>query len=281
MRKLRVWKGLLFVLPSLLGTTIFYILPFISSMKYCFTKGITVKQFVGLDNFKTLFSNPKYCLAVFNTLFIIGIALPILCCIAMCFSFTIEKQLQKYKWIQGILLMPLAIPAASLILVWKDLFVQDGILNTLLNIHIDWLNSSYAPWIIIGIIIWKNLGYSILLIMSALLTMPKEYEEAAALDGAGFFKIAYSIKVPYLVPILFFVVVISISNCFKIFREIYLLQGNYPYERLYLLQHFMNNHFVKLNYELLTTAAFMLYIVLFIIIYFFMKWQQRYIEQNR
>ena len=280
MKQLRKWKGLLFVLPSLSGVLLFYILPFLKSFVYCFTTGLNDRRFVGITHFKTLFSNANYRLAMGNTLFIIGIALPSLCLLSLVIALLIEKQLAKRKWLQGLLLIPMALPAASLMLVWQDLFSKEGVLNVLLGTHLDWLQSDKASWIIIGLIIWKNLGYNVLLIIGTLLTMPKEYEEAAQLDGAGFMKIAGFIKIPYLVPMLFFTVVISLSNCFKIFREVYLLQGDYPNQHLYLLQHFMNNHFTKLNYDLLTTAAFTLYTGIFIIIFWGARWQQRYIREN-
>lgn len=280
MKQIRKWKGLLFVLPSLSGVLVFYILPFLKSFVYCFTADLSDRRFVGLTHFKTLFNNANYRLAMGNTLFIIGIALPSLCFLSVLIALLIEKQLAKRKWLQGLLLIPMALPAASLMLVWQDLFAKEGILNAVLDTHLDWLQSDKALWIIIGLIIWKNLGYNILLIIGTLLTMPKEYEEAAQLDGAGFFKIASFIKIPYLVPMLFFTIIISLSNCFKIFREVYLLQGDYPNRNLYLLQHFMNNHFAKLNYDLLTTAAFTLYTVIFIIIFFGARWQQWYIREN-
>ncbi len=280
MKQIKKWKGLLFVLPSLSGVLVFYILPFLKSFVYCFTADLSDRRFVGLTHFKTLFNNANYRLAMGNTLFIIGIALPSLCFLSVLIALLIEKQLAKRKWLQGLLLIPMALPAASLMLVWQDLFAKEGILNAVLDTHLDWLQSDKAPWIIIGLIIWKNLGYNILLIIGTLLTMPKEYEEAAQLDGAGFFKIASFIKIPYLVPMLFFTIIISLSNCFKIFREVYLLQGDYPNRNLYLLQHFMNNHFAKLNYDLLTTAAFTLYTVIFIIIFFGARWQQWYIREN-
>lgn len=280
MKKLRKWKGLLFVLPSLSGVLVFYMLPFLKSLVYCFTMGLNEKHFVGLANFKALFSNQNYQLALFNTTFITGIALPSLCFLSLMMALIIEKQLKKLKWLQGVLLIPMALPAASLMLLWQDLFAEKGILNALFNTQTHWLKSGYAPWIIIFMIIWKNLGYNVLLIIGSLLMMPKEYEEAAQLDGSSFMKIARFIKIPYLVPMLFFTVVISLSNCFKIFKEVYLLQGDYPQNNLYLLQHFMNNHFAKLNYDLLTTAAFTLYTVLFVVIFFLTRWQQRYIKEN-
>lgn len=280
MKRLKKYKGVLFVLPSLLGMMIFYIIPFISSFTYCFTSGIGSRHFVGVEHFKTLFKNPNYRLAIHNTAFITGIALPILCILSVLVTLLIEAQLKKFKWLQGLILIPMALPAASLMLVWEDLFARQGIINALLGTQISWLESSLAPWIVIFMIVWKHLGYNVLLLISTLLTMPKEYVEAAYLDGAGSVRIAYAIKLPYLMPVLFFMVIVSLSNCFKIFREVYLLQGEYPENNLYLLQHFMNNHFTKLNYELLTTSAFTLYSVIFCFIFILMKWQQRYIREN-
>ncbi len=276
MKKKAKWMGILFILPSLIGMLVFYIIPFGMSLTYCFTTGIHQKKYVGFANFKALFENANYHLALKNTLWITGVSLPLLCTLAVIVALFIEKALARRKWIQGVLLIPMAIPAASLMLLWKDLLSQEGLVNALLGCRVDWLHSPYAPWIIIGMIIWKNLGYNILLLMSSLLMMPKAYEEAAQLDGASAIQVALKIKIPYLMPMLFFEVMISLSNCFKIFREVYLLQGAYPETNLYLLQHFMNNHFMKLNNELLSTAAFTLYSVIFIVILVAMKCQARY-----
>ena len=277
-KKMKKAKGLIYILPSLIGVMIFYIGPFIQSLKYCFTTGMMEKSFVGLQNFKVLFQNDVYKLAMKNTLLIIGSGLPILFILSVVIALLIEKDLKKYKWLQGILMLPMALPAASLILVWKDLLGSEGLINAILNTNIDWLQSSSAPVFIIILMVWKNLGYNVLLIISSLLSMPKEYEEAASLDGGGDVCIAYHIKIPYIIPTLFFVVVISLFNCFKIFREVFLLQGEYPSDSLYMIQHFMNNNFLKLNYQRLATAAFILYSVIFVIIYVMCYFQEKYIK---
>lgn len=278
MKRLKRWKGLLFVLPSLLGVVIFYIIPFISSTFYCFTTGVVNRKFVGLANFNALFHNEAYAIAVKSTTFIIGLAMPILCGLALILALVIEGNLKRYRFLQGWLLVPMALPAASMVLVWNDLFVTKGILSSLIGKQINWLDSNWAPFIVIGLIVWKNLGYDILLIISSLLTLPKEYEEAASIEGAGSIRIALYIKIPQLVPMLFFMGIISLFNCFKIFREVYLLRKEYPNKSIYLLQHFMNNNFTNLNYEMLTTAAFILYMIIFVIIFMITKWQQRYLE---
>ena len=266
-KKLR-WKGVLFVLPSFLGLMIFYILPFIMSMD------------VGFQSFQELFQNEAFRLATYNTVRIIGSALVLLCLLSLGIALMLESQLEKYRWGQSVLLIPLAIPAASMILLWQDLLGPNGILNSILKIDIDWLNSRAAPYVIIGMILWKNTGYNVLLLLGALFTMPKEYEEAAQLDGASKLRIAWSIKLPYLLPILFFIGVISLQNSFKIFREIYLLQGDYPYGELYFLQHFMNNNFAKLNIEVLSAAAFTVYVFIFLAIYILSYGQQYYLKKS-
>lgn len=278
MKKLKKWKGLLFVLPSLVGVIIFYIIPFISSTFYCFTTGVVDRQFVGISNFIKLFYNEAYSLAVKNTVLIVGLAMPILCGLAILLALIIEKNLRRYRSLQGWLLIPMALPTASMVLVWRAIFDTNGILSALVGRQNDWLNSDGALFIVIGLIVWKNLGYDILLIISSLLTLPREYEEAASVEGASGVKIALKIKLPLLVPMLFFMGIISLLNCLKIFREVYLLEGDYPNKNIYMLQHFMNNNFKNLNYEMLTTAAFILYVIIFVIIYFITKWQQRYTE---
>lgn len=280
MKKLKKWKGLLFVLPSLIGVIIFYIIPFIQSAIYCFTSGSQDKTFVGLRNFKKLFHSDAYHLAVANTVKIIGVSVILLCVLATFIGILIEKQLSKYRFLQSFLLIPMALPTASMVLVWHDVLMRNGILSMIVGRPIEWLDSRVAAVIIIGIIVWKNIGYNVLLIISTLLTIPREYAEAASLDGADSIKIALYIKLPQLIPMLFFMFVISLFNANKIFRELYLLKGEYPNEKLYLLQHFMNNNFANLNYNTLTTAAFMTYIVISFIILLLAKLQQDYINNN-
>lgn len=267
--------GICLVLPSFVGVAIFYLLPFFQSFFYALTKGTINRKFVGIENFVRLLSNEAYLLAVKNTAMIVGCAVPCL----MLLSLGVAMVMSKYKgrhrtaWLMSLLLIPLVIPSASLTLFWKDMLDRHGLINSLFNTSIDWLYSDYAGGVISLLIIWKNLGYNICLLMAALLTMPKEYEEVADLNGATRLQQAKYVVIPYLKPVLFFVGIVSLLNSFKIFREVYLLQGDYPSKQLYMLQHFMNNHFKNLNYEMLTASAFLLYIMMFGLIYWCMKRQ--------
>ena len=105
-----------------------------------------------------------------------------------------------------------------------------------------------------------------ILFMAALNNIPKEMLEAAELDGAsGWYQLIH-IKLRFLSPTVLFVTILSIINSFKVFREIYLLTGDYPYTGLYMMQHFMNNMFNNLDYQKLSAAAVLLALVIIVLV---------------
>ena len=130
----------------------------------------------------------------------------------------------------------------------------------------DWLNSDYGPLVVITLFLWKNLGYNMILFMSALANIPRELLEVADVEGASPLYKFFAIKLRYLSPTVLFVAILSLINSFKVFREVYLLTGNYPYESLYTMQHFMNNTFASLDFQKLSAAAVLMAVVMVIII---------------
>lgn len=105
-----------------------------------------------------------------------------------------------------------------------------------------------------------------ILFMSALGSIPKDIIEVAQLEKAGRFTIFIHIKLRYISSTTLFVVILSLINSFKVFREVYLLSGDYPYDSLYMLQHFMNNTFRSLDYQKLSTAAIIMAFFMIIVI---------------
>jgi multiple sugar transport system permease protein len=142
---------------------------------------------------------------------------------------------------------------------WKALFSYEGVLNgwlSGLNLpRINWLDSSLAFLIMVLIFVWKNLGYNMVLFLAGLGNIPKDYYEAAAVDGANAWHAFRYITAPHLIPTAILTLIMSIINSFKVFKEIYLITGSYPHNSIYTLQHFMNNMFASLNYPRLTTAT--------------------------
>ena len=105
-----------------------------------------------------------------------------------------------------------------------------------------------------------------ILFMAALASIPKDILEVATLESAKPLQTFFYIKIRYLSSTLLFVTIMSLINSFKIFREVYLLTGNYPVDTIYTLQHFMNNKFGSLDYQTLSAAAILMSLVMIVII---------------
>jgi multiple sugar transport system permease protein len=129
------------------------------------------------------------------------------------------------------------------------------------------MNSPSAFASLVALYIWKNCGYNIVLFLAALNSVPRECREAAEIDGAGGRERLFGVTLPMIAPHSFFVLVISVANSFKAFREAYMLYGSYPNRSIYMLQHFMNNNFENLNYIRLSVAAIMVFLVIFALVF--------------
>ena len=118
------------------------------------------------------------------------------------------------------------------------------------------MGSSAAFWVLIFTYLWRNNGYDMLLWLAGLETIPRPLYEAAAVDGATPFQTFVFITLPNLLPTVVLTTILSLVNSFKVFREAYLVAGNYPQESIYLLQHLFNNWFLSLDIGKLSTGLF-------------------------
>lgn len=274
--KKRACTGILFILPSLIGILMFIIIPFFMSIYYSFTQGITDVQFVGFRNFIDLFGNPTFILAMKNTAIFIGIGVPLLFITSLALSLLMMNN--KFVFERWALLTPLIVPISTVVIGWR--FLLDGFINgIIINLGfkaIDFFGEGYAMVVIIIMFVWKNLGYLVVIFTSAISVIPTEYKEVFRLESKSSVKLTRMVIFPLITPMAFFALIISIMNSFKIFREIHSLYGTNVPKNIYMLQHFMNNNFLKLNYQRLSSAAFLLATVIFILIWIFMKAQNRH-----
>ena len=131
---------------------------------------------------------------------------------------------------------------------------------------VDWLKTNWSYMVLTVMFLWKTLGYNMILFMSAIAGIPKDIIEVAELEGADEWYKFVHIKLRYLSPTILFVTILSIISSFKMFREVYLLTGDSPFESMYLMQHFMNNTFNSLDYQKLSSAAVLLSLVMIVLI---------------
>ncbi len=124
------------------------------------------------------------------------------------------------------------------------------------------MNTEQAFWILVLSYIWKNLGYDIVLWMAGLAGISENIYEAARVDGAGEWQCFRSITLPNLKSSLYTITVLSFLNSFKVFREAYLVAGDYPHESIYMMQHLFNNWFRTFSFDKMAAAAVLESIVL-------------------
>jgi len=248
-----------FLIPSLAGVALFYVIPFFMSLRYATTD--RNGNFIGIANFVNLFNSEAFRLASWNTLRFMAVAIPLSIAIPLllaCLLFNIKGM----GWLKTILMSPLVIPTASTAFFFQSLFMSNGFVSRLLNVNTDWLQTDHAFTIAVGLYIWKNLGFNLVLALAARANIPKDYYEWAAVEGMGKIRMFFKITVVYLVPGLFIMFVMSFINSFRIYRELYMLSGSYPHQSIYMLQHYMNNQFMWLNRQNLTSSAFVITFVI-------------------
>lgn len=258
------------LVPSIAGVLVFFLIPFGIVIYYSMINNPVVGEYVGLENYRNLMDNWAFKKAAHNTAMFSLIAVPLSLLLSLGLAMLLERNIPGKSIFRTFFLSPLMVPTASVVLVWQVLFHNHGTINQIIEAFggetIDWLKSSKGQVVIILMFLWKNIGYNMILFMSALCSIPRDIIEVADLEGAGSVYKFLHIKLRYLSPTILFVLILSLINSFKIFREVYLLTGKYPFDKLYMLQHFMNNTFEKLDYQKLSAAAVLFALVMIVVI---------------
>lgn len=256
--RMREYKGLLFLLPSLLGVVVFVLIPCLDVLRRSFFSAVG-GRFAGLSNYTVIFSNEAFLLAGKNTLRFVAVCIPILVLLSLLIAVFLYKKGTVGRKLKNCYLIPMAVPVASVVLLWKVVFDNNGMLGGILtNFGVsttDWMNTGAAFWVLVFSYIWKNLGYDVVIWVAGLGAVSPDIYEAARVDGAGEWKVFTKITMPNLKPSLYTISVLSFLNSFKVFREAYLVAGNYPHDSMYLLQHLFNNWFRNLDMNKMAAGA--------------------------
>ncbi|MCI8316978.1 MAG: sugar ABC transporter permease [Lachnospiraceae bacterium] len=264
MQKKRTRTGILLALPVLLGTAAFFLIPFFLMIRYSLAD---VPGGGGWKNYVMVLQSGTFRTALFNTLRFIVIGVSGLMLLSTGLAVLIRKKIAGVKLLSPLLLFPMMIPTGAVVMFVEYLLSETGLLNQVLVFlgreGQEWMASSSAFVVLLVMYLWRYAGYGMILIMAGWNTIPKQQEESAALDGAKGWQSFWRVVFPQLTPVLFFVVVISVVNSFKIYREAFLLGGERPDRSIYMLQHFLNNNFDNLNYPRLSAATLVTFVGIF------------------
>ncbi len=270
-KKKIVW---LLLLPGMAGLILFYVAPFIGGIYYSLLDGTFQNNFVGLDNYRRVMQNSMFQLGLKNTWELSILCAPVIWLLSFLLAAMLKMLKERSTAFRNILLLPYLMPSSAMLLIWLTMFDYGGVINRLVVAlgleRVVWLDGVALRVPVVLLYIWKNLGFSVVLFASALSAVHPSLYEYASLEGAGWFTQAFRITLPQILPTAFLVFVLSWVNAFKIFKEVYFISGAYPSEAIYTLQHFMNNKYAKLDYQDVTSAAYIFAIgvmVLFALMY--------------
>ena len=263
-RKKSVW---LFLLPGLLGLMLFYVVPFFGGIYYSLTDGTYRNAFVGMANYSAMWKNQMFLLGLKNTMELSLICAPLVWVFSFAIASLLNRLRPKGAFFRNSVLLPYLMPSSAMLLFWLVIFDYGGVINRLMVAlgfnRMTWLQGSEMRVPIILLFVWKNLGFAVIIFLSAIQAVPEPLFEYATLEGAGFLRQTFGITLPMIVPTAFLVIILEWINAFKIFKEVYFISGSYPDESVYTLQHYMNNMYNKLNYQNVTTAAYSFALIVF------------------
>ena len=268
-----------FLLPGLLGLLLFYGIPFVGGIWYSVTDGSFENKFVGLQNYQSVWQNQMFQLGLRNTMEMSLICAPLLFLLSFVLAAGLHRIRPAGAFFRSSVLMPYLMPSSAVLMIWLLWFDFGGPVNRIITAlggaRIDWLLGAELRVPVVLLFLWKNLGFCVVIFLSALQAIPESLYEYATLEGASFRRQTFSITLPLVIPSAFLVAILSFVAAFRIFKEVYFIGGPYPEEPLYTLQNYMNNMYGKLNYQNVTSAAYLFAVIVFVLfgLLFLSQWR--------
>lgn len=264
------FAGWVFILPALVGTLIFIIIPVICSFGLSFAKWDLLNpiQFVGLANYREIFSEALFYKILLNTVVfalatsVLGVIIPlVLACI-------LNSKIRGAEFYKTAYFLPFITPMIVIGVVWEWIFDPNiGLLNHVLHLHINWLYDTYfaMPALII-VSVWKLIGYNMVIFLSSLSGISQSMFEAAKIDGANELQTFKNVTVPLLSPTIFFVVIITAISSFQVFDLIYLMTQGGPLNSTNVLVYAIyQNAFEYFNVGKASAIAYVLFVIILVL----------------
>lgn len=264
------FAGWLFILPALVGTLIFIIIPVICSFGLSFAKWDLLNpiQFVGLANYREIFSEALFYKILLNTIVfalatsVLGVIIPlVLACI-------LNSKIRGSEFYKTAYFLPFITPMIVIGVVWEWIFDPNiGLLNHVLHLHINWLyDTHFAMPALIIVSVWKLIGYNMVIFLSSLAGISQSMFEAAKIDGANELQTFKNVTVPLLSPTIFFVVIITAISSFQVFDLIYLMTQGGPLNSTNVLVYAIyQNAFEYFNVGKASAIAYVLFVIILVL----------------
>ena len=272
----KVFKYLL-LLPSFAGVTVFWVVPFFRLLVSSFFQSQR-GTFQGFYNYREVLGSQSFRLAAVNTIKFMTFSIPLMLVVSLVLAVFLSERTLLNLWLKEGIILPLVLPAAAVSIFCTVIFDHNGFMNLILKHRIDWLGADTAFGVLLFIYAWKYMGIYMLIWLSGIANVPLELRDEAYLDGAGKGQYVRSILLPNLKQVGFICFVFLFINSFKVFREIYLITGNYPNQKIYMLQHIFNNWFADFAMDKMAAGAVLsagAIMMCLLVVYIFLYGRQR------
>lgn len=260
------------LLPALTFAFIFVVIPLINVFYLSLTNWDlikTSKKFIGLQNYKYIFSDAKFTKSIVNTLLFAGVKIPADLVLSLCIAMLLDRKIWVRRFFRASYFAPVVLPMVAATLIW--IWIYDptfGPLNQILELFglspVKWLyDPKWAMFSVILFSLWKGLGYNIVIFLAGLQAIPDTYSEAARIDGANDRQIFFKITLPLLSPIVNYVVLMGIINSFKIFTQISVMtpEGGPLYSTGVMVFYIYQQAFEKFKIGRASAAAVILFLM--------------------
>ncbi|MBE9404680.1 sugar ABC transporter permease [Brachybacterium sp. Marseille-Q2903] len=228
----------LFLAPTMIGVGIFVLLPIIGSLLLAFFRWdiITSPQFVGLQNFTDLATDQTVAISFLNTGLFVVAAVIVQLSVAMLLAVLLQSRMPGWLrvFFRSTFFFPLVLSAASVSILMKYLFNESyGVINWALSLvgipAVPWLTSpQWAMVVVIAVYVWQNFGFSFLLFVGGLSSIPTEVYEAGSIDGATGWKKFKDLTLPLVSPTVLVASVMAIISALQVFDQPYVLTRGGP-----------------------------------------------------
>lgn len=280
--------ALVLIAPLLIGLIVFYVIPFFQNIYNSFTSlgSFGISNWVGLDNYRTLFQDKEVWNAFRNTIVYTVVSVPLIIVLSMSIAQLLNNNIKGKTFYRVLYFLPSVTMPAAIGMIWKWIYNgQFGILNQILGIfNIDpiyWTSDpDYAMAALIIVGVWSGLGMNIIYFLAGLQTIPRTYYEAAEIDGASPFTKFIKITVPLLTPTIFFVTITQFISSFQMFDLVYMLISRSSLaldSTKSIVYVFYQNAFELMNKGYASAISMIIFVVILIITAIQLKLQKRWV----
>ena len=223
--------GYLFIMPVVIGLSVFYIFPFLQNIWFGFNdvNQFNVASFCGADNYVRLLEDKEFFTALANSLKSALVIVPAVVALSLLVASLLNTKIRGKSIYRTLYFLPAVTMSVAISLVWKWIYNGEyGVLNSVLKVFgiegINWLSDpEYALIMVLIVEIWMSVGYNMIILLAGMQGISTSYYEAAVIDGAGPAACFFKITIPILTPTIFFVVITSIISSFQIFDTIFMM----------------------------------------------------------